>query len=79
MTSEPPRIVERSRIFKGWNSFDLITVEEPGEDGSPQQHVREIVDHGEAAVVLTIDRTRGVALLVRQWRAGLLAIPCVKP
>ena len=32
-----------------------------------------MIDHGEAAVVL-VDRSRaGVAILVRQWRAGLIA------
>ena len=31
-----------------------------------------MIDHGHAAVVLVIDRERDVALLVRQWRAGLL-------
>jgi nudix-type nucleoside diphosphatase (YffH/AdpP family) len=33
---------------------------------------REVIDHGDAAVVLTIDRTRQVALMVRQWRAPLV-------
>jgi nudix-type nucleoside diphosphatase (YffH/AdpP family) len=36
------------------------------------RHKREVIDHGEAAVVLMVDRKRRCALLVRQWRAGLL-------
>lgn len=73
MASSQPRIVERKRVFEGWNTFDLLTIEAPGSDGTPVRHLREIIDHGDAAVVLTIDRARGVALLVRQWRTGLVA------
>jgi nudix-type nucleoside diphosphatase (YffH/AdpP family) len=79
MTSDPPRIVERRNVFKGWNSFDLLTVEAADRDGTRRRHVREVVDHGAAAVVLAIDRERRVALLVRQWRAGLVAVGAPDP
>lgn len=69
----PPRIVATESIFKGWNKFDVLTVEAPDADGTLRRHKRELVDHGHAAVVLTLDRGRGVAILVRQWRTGLLA------
>ena len=79
MTSDPPRIVERSRVFKGWNTFDVLTVEAADSEGTLGRHVREVVDHGAAAVVLAIDRDRGVALLVRQWRTGLVATEAPDP
>ncbi|MGH6922197.1 MAG: NUDIX domain-containing protein [Propylenella sp.] len=79
MTSGKPRIIERKRVYKGWNSFDLLTVEAADHWGTVGRHVREVVDHGAAAVVLTIDRERGVALLVRQWRAGLIAVDAADP
>jgi nudix-type nucleoside diphosphatase (YffH/AdpP family) len=72
MPEKKPRIVASERVFKGWNSFEILTVEAAERDGSVRRHRREVVDHGDAAVVLPIDRARGVALLVRQWRAGLL-------
>lgn len=72
MASDPPRIVDTTRVYSGWNSFDLLTVEDVAVDGTTQQHKREVVDHGAAAAVLVVDRTRGTALLARQWRAGLL-------
>jgi nudix-type nucleoside diphosphatase (YffH/AdpP family) len=73
VTNDPPRIVERKRVFQGWNTFDLLTIEAVEPDGVRRRHKREVVDHGAAAAVLVIDRERGVGLLVRQWRAGLLA------
>jgi GDP-mannose pyrophosphatase NudK len=72
MASDPPRIVDTTRVYSGWNSFDVLTVEDVAVDGATRQHQREVVDHGEAAAVLVVDRKRGTALLARQWRAGLL-------
>ena len=73
MTNGPPRIVERKRIFEGWNTFELVAVEAADRNGTRRRHLREVVDHGAAAAVLVVDRSRHVALMVRQWRAGLLA------
>ena len=67
-----PRIVTAERIFDGWNKLDILTVEAPDAEGTLRRHRRELVDHGSAAVVLPIDRTRGVVYLVKQWRTGLL-------
>lgn len=67
-----PRIVETTQIHRGWNTLDIITVEAADSDGTLRRHKREVVDHGEAAVVLIIDRRRGTAILARQWRAGLI-------
>ena len=67
-----PRIVERKRIYSGWNRLDLLTVEATDADGGLQHHRRELIEHGSAAAVLVIDRKRDVAILARQWRTGLL-------
>jgi GDP-mannose pyrophosphatase NudK len=67
-----PRIVERKRVYDGWNIVDELVIEAPGLDGTLRRHKRELVDHGNAAVVLAIDRARDVIFLVKQWRTGLL-------
>lgn len=72
MKSELPRIVDTQRVYTGWNRFDVLTVEAADADGATRPHKREVVDHGEAAAVLVIDRKRGIVLMARQWRAGLL-------
>jgi GDP-mannose pyrophosphatase NudK len=72
MASDPPRVVDTTRVYNGWNTFDVVTVEAVDADGAPHRLKREVVDHGAAAAVLVIDRRRGTALLARQWRAGLL-------
>jgi GDP-mannose pyrophosphatase NudK len=79
MTSDMPRVVDRKLVYDGWNTFDLVTVEAADRDGTRHRHVREVTDHGAAAAVLAIDRERSVALLVRQWRAGLLAVDAPDP
>ena len=70
--SELPRIVESELAYDGWNRVDVITVEAVDGDGAIGRHRRELVDHGEAAVVFVVERQRGVAVLVRQWRVGLI-------
>ncbi len=72
MKDQKPRIVATERIFDGWNKLDVLTVEAEERDGALRRHRRELVDHGDAAVVLAIDRKRGVVFLVKQWRTGLL-------
>ena len=67
-----PRIAARRRIHTGWNVLDLVSVEAADSDGTIRRHDREVIDHGEAAVVLVVDPGRELAILVRQWRAGLL-------
>jgi nudix-type nucleoside diphosphatase (YffH/AdpP family) len=69
---DPPRIVETKRVYTGWNRLDVVTVDAANADGTRGLHKREIIEHGEAAVVLVINRKRGTAILARQWRAGLL-------
>ena len=50
MASDPPRIVDTKRVYTGWNTFDIVTVEAPDADGNDRRHKREVVDHGDAAV-----------------------------
>lgn len=71
MSTTLPRVVARRRVHDGWNKLDIVTVA-TDRDGFAARHDREVVNHGDAAVVLVIDRPRGVAILVRQWRAGIL-------
>ncbi len=73
MTSDMPRIVARRPIFKGWNILEIVTVEAADLKGRVRRHEREVIEHGEASVVLAIDRERQLAILVRQWRAPLIA------
>jgi GDP-mannose pyrophosphatase NudK len=40
--------------------------------GEVRRLEREVVDHGDASVVLMIDPKRRVAIMVRQWRAPLV-------
>ena len=57
-------IVGATPVHTGWSTFSLVTFRL--DDGSII--VREIEDHGSAAVVLPYDPERRVALLVRQFR-----------
>lgn len=72
MASDPPRIVDTKRVYTGWSRFDIVTVEAADANGFIRRHKRELVDHGEAAAVLVIDRKRNTALMARQWRVGLI-------
>jgi nudix-type nucleoside diphosphatase (YffH/AdpP family) len=73
MSSSTPRIVGRRSAYKGWNALDIVTIESgEGDDGGSQVE-REVIDHGNAGVVLAVNRVRKVAVLVRQWRAPLIA------
>lgn len=72
MRDERPRIVASRSAFKGWNTLDVLTVEARGRDGELTRIDREVIDHGDAGVVLTVDPQRRVAIMVRQWRAPLI-------
>lgn len=72
MTSAPPTIVDRRSVFDGWNRFEIVTVESTNRHGETLRQEREVIDHGDASVVLTVDRARRVAIMVRQWRAPLI-------
>lgn len=63
-----PTIVDIEVLHEGWGRFMRAKVAMP--DGS--EVMREIEDHGDAAVVFLYDPDRRVAVLVRQLRAPLL-------
>ncbi|WP_414831664.1 NUDIX domain-containing protein [Afifella sp. YEN Y35] len=66
-----PEIVERRRVYAGWNRMDELTVT----GLSSEAHKREVIDHGDAASLLPYDAERRTVLLVRQWRAPLAERP----
>jgi nudix-type nucleoside diphosphatase (YffH/AdpP family) len=72
MSHDSPRIVGTRTAFKGWNKLDIVTVEARDRDGELTRLEREVINHGDAGVVLTVDRKREIAILVRQWRAPLI-------
>ena len=57
-------VIDIKRVYDGWSKLSLATVR--GDDG--RVFDRLIEDHGNAVCVLPVDRTRKVALLVRQFR-----------
>ena len=74
MSSGLPRVVGTRPVYRGWNKLDIVTVEARDHEGALRRSEREVIDHGEAGVVLAIDRRRAVAIMVRQWRAPLIVI-----
>ena len=62
-----PRLRGTRTIHDGWSTFLVADLTLP--NGS--RLTREIEDHGRAVAVLPYDPERGVALLVRQFRAPL--------
>jgi nudix-type nucleoside diphosphatase (YffH/AdpP family) len=71
--SSRPRIVATTPIYEGWNKLDVVTVEATDRHGELHRRDREVIDHGDAGVVLAVDPERRVAIMVRQWRAPLIA------
>jgi nudix-type nucleoside diphosphatase (YffH/AdpP family) len=69
-----PKVTERNRVYDGWNTLDVLSLETLDEDGVSRRHEREVVDHGPGVALLAYDPGRRRALLVRQWRAPLLAM-----
>jgi nudix-type nucleoside diphosphatase (YffH/AdpP family) len=66
------KITERSRVFDGWNTLDVVIVETLDDNGVARRHEREVLDHGPAVAILPYDPDRRQALLARQWRVPLL-------
>ena len=67
-----PTIRDRNRVYDGWNTLDVLTVETLDDNGVSSLHEREVLDHGPVVALLAYDPDRRCALLVRQWRAGPL-------
>ncbi len=65
------RIVKSEIMAKGWSSLSELSVEATERaTGNTKILSREVSDHGHGAAILPVDKTRGVCMLVRQWRAG---------
>ena len=67
------KITERNRVYDGWSTFDVLSIETLDDDGVCRRHEREVLDHGPVVALLPYDPDRRLALLARQWRAPLLA------
>lgn len=72
MTRPGLRVAARRTLHSGFNQVEELNIVVTDEDGFSSEHIREVIDHGHAVAVLPVDPDRRVALLVRQWRAGLL-------
>ena len=64
------RILSSEVVAHVWSRVHRVVVRQRRADGSEEELIREVIDHGGAAVVLPIDPARGMCLLVRQMRAG---------
>jgi GDP-mannose pyrophosphatase NudK len=70
MTKGTYRIISSKIMAKGWSSLSQLEVSGTRLDGRKVELIREVADHGHGATILPVDATRGLCLLVRQWRAG---------
>ncbi len=78
MTNRPPTAVIRSTEILARTSFSTLSrsvVDYRRRDGSHQEFVREVYDHGDGAAILLHDPSRGRVLLIRQWRFGAFVNP----
>ncbi|MCW2308057.1 NUDIX domain-containing protein [Rhodobium gokarnense] len=62
------RIEDREVVYRGFVTFERMTVTHPARDGSELTVVREVHDHGSGVCVLPVDPRRRTVLLVRQFR-----------
>lgn len=63
-----PKVIRRQTIAKGFVNLDSVTFAKCRFDGTPEELEREIVDAGDAVVVLPYDPARGTIILIRQFR-----------
>lgn len=70
MSTGTYRIISSKIMAKGWSSLSQLRVNGTRRDGRTVELIREVADHGHGASILPVDHTRGLCLLVRQWRAG---------
>lgn len=62
------KILNEEVIYNGFIRLSKLTVEIPTRHGGRLEQIREIHDHGSAAVILPVDYGRQKVLLVKQWR-----------
>jgi nudix-type nucleoside diphosphatase (YffH/AdpP family) len=65
-----PEILDKKTVHEGWAKYSVLHVRLRG----GQTVTRELEDHGAAVAVLPYDPARRVAILVRQFRAPVLAV-----
>jgi nudix-type nucleoside diphosphatase (YffH/AdpP family) len=65
-----PEIIEKKTVHDGWAKYSVLRVRLP--DG--QIAKRELEEHGPAVCVLPYDPKSNTAILVRQFRAPVLAV-----
>jgi nudix-type nucleoside diphosphatase (YffH/AdpP family) len=70
MTHGTYKITARTLMAKGWSSLWQMKVDATLRNGTRVELDREVADHGYGASILPFDKSRGMVLLVRQWRAG---------
>ena len=63
-------IVEKTQVYKGWNSLYRLIIDYTRSDGETERLTREVVDHGSAATILLYDPARDVVVLARQFRTA---------
>jgi len=61
-------IDKREVVYKGFVTFERMTITHPTRDGGSLTVVREVHDHGSGVAVLPVDLDRRTVLLVRQFR-----------
>jgi len=69
MSSNPPEILDKKTVHQGWAKYSVLKVRLA--DG--QIATRELEEHGPAVAILPYDPERGTAIVVRQFRAPVLA------
>jgi len=69
MSSDTPEILNKKIVHQGWANYSVLKVRLT--DG--QIASRELEEHGPAVAVLPYDPERGTAIVVRQFRAPVLA------
>lgn len=62
------RLKDKKIIARGWGTLTSHTIEVRRRDGTEQELVREVYDHGSAAAILLLDPDRAMVMLVRQFR-----------
>jgi nudix-type nucleoside diphosphatase (YffH/AdpP family) len=69
------RIVNEEVLADDWARLTKYRIAITGTDGAVEEHVRQVYDRGNGAVILPVDRSRGTVLLVRQFRMPVFLNP----
>ncbi|HSC20005.1 MAG TPA: NUDIX hydrolase [Rhizomicrobium sp.] len=69
MSSHTPEILDKKTVHQGWAKYSVLKVRL----ADNEIVTRELEEHGPAVAVLPYDPARGTAIVVRQFRAPVLA------